>query len=151
VSLVTGASSLGFINAGASLDRQETATGTETTETGTTAEPTTSTPLPDDVQPILLGGQTQHWFGLGPESIRGTENPDLELEAGTTYRFVWMNLDGAPHEPVVEDADGNVLASTAPARVPGVTRTVTFEATEEMVEYYCTFHPNSMRGAVQVE
>lgn len=146
VGVVTSVGSLGLASAGASLDRQDT-----TTETTTTAEPTTGTPLPDDVTPILLGGEVEHWFGLMPEAIHGKENPVLSLEAGQTYRLVWMNLDGEPHEPVIEDADGNVLVSTAPARVPGATRAVTFEATPEMAEYYCTFHPQMMRAAVEVD
>lgn len=146
VGLVTSIGGLGLASAGMSLDRQD-----ETTETTTTAEPTTGTPLPEDVTPLLLGGETEHWFGLMPGAIRGEENPVLSLEAGQRYRLVWMNLDGAPHEPVIEDDDDNVLVTTTPARVPGATRAVTFEASPEMVEYYCTFHPQMMRADVQVE
>lgn len=119
---------------------QETTTAQETTSQETTTAP--------DATPILLGGEAAHWFGLEPGPIRGKNNPALALQAGEKYRLVWMNLDGTEHELIIEDANGNELAATESASTPGATRSVVFTASEEMAEYYCEYHPQSMRGGV---
>lgn len=118
--------------------------GQDTTTEGTTT-------INEELPTIILGGEMSHWFGIAPDAIHGKENPTLTLEPGQRYRLVWINVDGAPHEPVIEDADGNVLVTTDPVRTTGLTASVTFEATEEMVEYYCTFHPQNMRSDVVVD
>lgn len=59
-----------------------------------------------------------------------------------------MNLDGREHELIIEDGDGNELAATESATQSGATRSVTFTASQEMAQYYCEYHPQSMRGDV---
>lgn len=126
---------------GARATGQETGTETGTQETSTPAE---------DATPILLGGEVDHWFGLAPTAIHETENPTLTLRAGEKYRLVWMNLDGVEHELIVEDANGEELVATESATRAGVTRSVTFTASEQMAQYYCEYHPKSMRADVQI-
>lgn len=105
----------------------------------------------DDVaERFEFNGVTSGWEGLAPSSIEGTTNPTLELEAGMTYEFYWENGDGAPHNVVIEDADGNTLVESEFVSSQGETQTVTFTASSEMASYYCAAHPTSMRGDVTV-
>jgi hypothetical protein len=97
-----------------------------------------------------LGGKIPGWIGRAPASIDGATNPTLELEAGKEYEIVWENLDGAPHNVVIEDANGNNLVRTEIITGQGATQSVTFTASAEMAEYYCEVHPQSMRGSVSI-
>ena len=99
---------------------------------------------------IALGGDTEGWVGRSPQSIAGETNPTLSLEPGRTYRVTWTNVDGASHNLVVADADGNRLAGTEIVDEEGASRTLTFEATPAVATYYCEVHPESMRGSVAV-
>ena len=99
---------------------------------------------------IELEGDTGGWVGRSPESIAGETNPTLPLEAGETYSVTWTNGDGAPHSFIIENADGDRLAGTQIVEQEGESRTVEFEATPEMVSYYCEVHPDSMRGEVSI-
>lgn len=123
--------------AGASENRQETETTIEMTTTVQEADET-----------IVLGGETGHWFGLSPSQIHEAENPTLALEPETVYEIVWINIDGAPHELRVFDADDNEVAATESASEVGVTESVTFEATDALAWYDCEYHPENMRGDV---
>lgn len=123
------------------------AAGTETTTEQEAASQETPTAA-QEATPILLGGETSHWLGLAPEAIHEAENPTLTLQADSTYRLVWMNIDGREHELIIEDGDGNELVATESATQQGATRSVTFTASREMAQYYCEYHPQSMRGDV---
>jgi len=121
-------------------------TGNETdagNETGTESEVITGE--------IRLGGETAGWTGMAPASIEGTTNPTLRLEADTEYTLVWENLDGAEHELVIADDAGEDLVKSDDAGGEGQTVSTTFTATSEMAEYFCEYHPESMRGELQVE
>ena len=97
-----------------------------------------------------LGGRTPGWQGESPSSIGGQTNPTLELEAGTEYEIIWENLDGAPHNVVIEDDSGNQFVRTELVSEQGATQSVTFTAEAGMSTYYCEVHPQSMRGSVRV-
>lgn len=99
---------------------------------------------------LALGGKTAAWVGQAPGDIEGKRNPTLTLTAGTTYELTWENLDGMEHELVVQDADGKELKASKSSEKKGETVTFTFDATEEMAEYYCEYHPERMRGQVEV-
>lgn len=94
-------------------------------------------------------GATEAWTGVAPSDIEGETNPTLTLEAGSTYEFHWENTDGAPHNVVIEDADGNNIVESEFVSTEGETQTVEFTASEEMASYYCGAHPSSMRGDVE--
>lgn len=96
-----------------------------------------------------LGGEVAGWRGRAPASIDGTQNPALALTPGETYTVTWENLDGAPHDFVIEDADGERLEGTEATDETGATRSLTFTASAEMAAYVCTFHPTSMRGEIR--
>lgn len=97
-----------------------------------------------------LGGRIAGWQGRSPSSIQGQTNPTLSLMPGKTYKIVWENLDGTPHNVVIEDANGNNLVRTKIITEQGATQSVTFTASKQMAEYYCEVHPQSMRGSVNV-
>lgn len=122
---------------------------TETTE-GDGTETTEGPPPVLDETTIVLGGVATHWLGLAPAPLRGRENPMLRLRAGTEYELVWINLDGVEHDFHLIDGDGEDLADTSDRDDVGETHDTSFEATPEMAEYYCAFHPQSMRGSVEI-
>ncbi len=93
----------------------------------------------------------RHWYGIAPEEIEGEENPTLEFEDGEAYELVWINADGAEHELVLESDDGEELEESDSSETGGETVSVTFEADEDVTEYYCAFHPESMRGDVEFD
>lgn len=102
------------------------------------------------VQRIELGGETTGWSGRHPADIEGATNPTLALTAGEEYRLTWENTDGAPHNFVIEDADGTQMVRSDIVSEEGATQTVEFTASEEMAEYACEVHPTSMRGGLEV-
>jgi hypothetical protein len=104
----------------------------------------------DGPQLIVLGGRTPGWRGRAPASIEGATNPELPFVTGQDYRVRWTNVDGQPHNFVVLDGGGNPLVSTDIISSQGAVQEVTFTASEEMTEYYCEVHPNSMRGNVRL-
>lgn len=104
-----------------------------------------------DQWPIILGGRTEYWFGIAPTEIEGVENPTLNLEDGREYVLVWINIDGAEHELVFETEDGDELEASEGAETAGEAVSMTFEANEEAAEYYCEYHPESMRGDVEFD
>jgi plastocyanin len=97
-----------------------------------------------------LAGTASAWQGVAPDAIADTENPTLQLEAGTEYVLVWENDDGLQHNFAIEDENGDELQASELVGDEGATQTVTFTATEEMAEYYCQVHPQSMRGAIEI-
>ncbi len=100
----------------------------------------------DEPEEIILLGPTPGWIGVEPEEIEDEENPTLELEAGQTYEVTWENPDGLPHNFAILSADGEQLVRSEIIEEAGEEQTVEFEATEEMAEYYCEMHPDTMRG-----
>ncbi len=97
---------------------------------------------------IELVGGTDGWVGRSPEGIVDETNPTLALEPGTDYALVWENADGAAHNVVVENDDGDRLVRSDVLEREGATQTVEFTATAEMTTYYCEVHPSSMRGRI---
>jgi plastocyanin len=97
-----------------------------------------------------LLGEISGWQGQSPDEIADETNPTLQLVVGQTYAVTWENGDGARHNFVTEDAGGNELESTRPLGQQGETLSLGFTATEEMAGYYCNFHPQSMRGSIEV-
>ena len=115
-------------------------------------------------RPIFLGGQVEYWFGLYPAGqqggggggnaldVQGNQNPTLNLQTGQQYTVVWINMDGQPHDFAVLDGNGNPIESarTEVVQQQGGVRAVTFTAQQNMAEYYCSVHPQSMRGGIQL-
>ncbi|WP_435348099.1 cupredoxin domain-containing protein [Haloarchaeobius sp. HRN-SO-5] len=127
----------------------QTATDDESTSTDDQTDTTTGT---GDAlsSPIQLGAQTDAWVGQEPSSIGDAQNPTLRLRAGEEYELVWENLDGVEHELVLVDQDDEALAKTDAAEEQGATVQATVTAAGSMAEYYCEYHPESMRGTIEI-
>ena len=101
---------------------------------------------------IRLGGEVAGWTILGDfqaDFLGEGPNPTLNLNPGQQYEVFWRNLDGLPHNFAIVDAQGDYLVRSDIISQQGATQTVTFTAEENMAEYLCEVHPNSMRGDVQ--
>lgn len=105
---------------------------------------------PDETARYRLGATTAAWRGLEPPFIAQLRNPTFEFVPGQQVELTWVNLDGNRHRLLIEDSTGNVLAATEATSTEGATRTLTFEARQEMVEYVCEFYPAQMRGTLLV-
>ncbi|WIV67836.1 cupredoxin domain-containing protein [Natrialbaceae archaeon AArc-T1-2] len=106
----------------------------------------------EDVHEIELDGLSSNWIGVSPDHIDGVENPTLRLVAGREYDLTWTNADGAAHNVAMLDEDGDVVEDYETDLVGdiGERQTLTFTATDEIVEYYCEPHPTNMRGSVDI-
>lgn len=93
------------------------ATGLVTTGVGTELWWLTQDSGADVDKTYLLGGVTKGWQGYAPESISGQSNPTLQLEAGNTYRLLWKNGDGVPHNFQIRDSQGSPLEVLLPLEV----------------------------------
>ncbi len=102
----------------------------------------------EDVTVIELEGHSSQWTGIAPDAIDDVANPTLVLTAGTEYELTWYNDDGAPHNIVFLDDDGNTVEGTD--TTDDDEQTLVFEASEDMVEYLCEPHANAMVGDVEV-
>lgn len=101
-------------------------------------------------RPIILAGRSEYWYGIAPEEIEGAENPALNLAEGQEYELVWINVDGAEHNVVVESEDGEELEASDDSETAGEAVSMTFEASGDAAEYYCEYHPEAMRGDVEL-
>ncbi|SIR84271.1 cupredoxin domain-containing protein [Natronorubrum thiooxidans] len=147
---LTRRTALGLVGTTAAATGLTTATAAQDTESD---EPTDDDGQADgetDRRPIILAGRSEYWYGIAPEEIEGEENPTLSLEAGETYDLVWINVDGAEHELIVESDAGEELAVSDESETAGETVSMTFEASEDAAEYYCEYHPDAMRGTVEL-
>lgn len=97
---------------------------------------------------IALEGETAGWQGISPADIEGETNPTLSLEPGEDYVVEWTNADGMGHNFAIVDGSGEeLLASDI---ITDGSQTVEFTASEEMAEYFCQPHPQSMRGDIDI-
>ncbi|WP_090504972.1 hypothetical protein [Natronorubrum sediminis] len=102
---------------------------------------------------IMFEGETAGWIGVEPEEIEGEENPTLVLEEGEEYEIGWEQGDDASHNLELVDEDDEVVDEheTEVTDDPNEDDTFEFEATDEIVEYVCRQHPDTMRGEIRVE
>ena len=96
-----------------------------------------------------FGGEVAAWHPRW-EGASDQTNPTVELQAGTQYEFWFENLDGAPHNMTIQDAEGNTVVQSQLVTGEGSTASVTFTATPQMAQYICTVHPTTMVGDLNV-
>lgn len=99
---------------------------------------------------FTLGAKTSGWHGVAPEEITEERNPELRMLPGKSVELTLENLDGEPHKLVIEDSGGNTLVESPELAERGESRTVTFEADQEMTSYLCEYHSVKMRGDMLV-
>ncbi len=105
----------------------------------------------DEPQRIELVGTAGGWEGVAPGAIAGETNPTLQLTEGQEYEVVWENGDGQPHDFVIESEAGDRIVDTDLMDEEGATQSVGFTADVDLVEYFCSVHPGTMVGAIEVD
>ncbi|ELZ02790.1 cupredoxin domain-containing protein [Natrialba asiatica] len=102
---------------------------------------------------IELDAQTSGWVGIEPEAIADEDNPTLTLQEDETYEIGWEEGDGASHNIELVDENDEVVDDyeTEEATEGGEDQFIEFDATDEIVEYVCRVHPNTMRGEIEIE
>lgn len=107
----------------------------------------------EGVETIRLQSDGTVWRGAEPEMIADQENPTLVLYEGNQYEFIYENGDGGYHNLELWDENGDVVNdySTEIVRENGAERTLTVEATPEIVKYVCNPHSSSMNGEIRIE
>lgn len=98
---------------------------------------------------LLLEGIVSGWIGLEPDEIDGATGPPLRLVEGVENTVVWINGDGANHNFMIEDEDGDIVDSTDFVDEAGEFEELTFTAEPEMTRYYCDPHPVQMQGPIE--
>jgi plastocyanin len=99
----------------------------------------------------VFDGLTPGWVGLAPGSIEGETNPTIELEAGESYVFGFVNGDGAEHNIAIWDSNDEELSTSEYISEENATETLEFEATAEAASYVCDIHPTTMIGDLAVQ
>lgn len=99
---------------------------------------------------IELLGNANGWEGVAPDDIADETNPTLQLVEGEDYVVVWENDDGAPHDFFIENEAGEVVVESERVDEEGERVSVEFTAQADFAEYYCSVHPESMVGDVEV-
>lgn len=99
---------------------------------------------------LRFGGRVAGWQGRSPSAIENEVNPTLPLLKGAEYTVWWTNLDGAPHNFVIQSENGNSITGTPTLQSQGQEVEFTFTVSEDMAQYICTIHPNTMLGDIEV-
>ncbi|WP_227379659.1 cupredoxin domain-containing protein [Haladaptatus halobius] len=100
---------------------------------------------------IRLGAKQSGWQGRAPKSIKGKKNPTLTLQPGQKYTLTWENLDGKEHELYIVNKQDKPVVKSEDAEEKGKTVSTTFSASKKMTQYYCEYHPQSMRGDIKLQ
>ncbi|MDJ1432341.1 hypothetical protein [Halostagnicola sp. A-GB9-2] len=102
---------------------------------------------------IVFEGLTEGWLGVEPEEIADEDNPTLTLQDGESYEIGWEEGDGQEHNIELVDEDDEVVEDyeTEEATEGGDEQFIEFDATDEIVEYVCRLHPETMRGEIEIE
>ncbi|WP_266083103.1 cupredoxin domain-containing protein [Haladaptatus caseinilyticus] len=100
---------------------------------------------------IRLGAKQSGWQGRAPKSIKGKKNPTLTLHPGQKYTLTWENLDGKEHELYIVNKKDKPVVKSEDAEEKGKTVSTTFTASKKMTQYYCEYHPQSMRGDIKLQ
>lgn len=99
---------------------------------------------------IELEGGINGWVGVAPSDIEGQTNPTLSFEPGEDVTVTWTNIDGMGHNFAILNDNGEELVSSDIMTGEGETQTVEFTASEDMAEYLCQPHPDSMDGNIEI-
>ena len=121
------------------------------TDNNTTTTPTTTITLTDNAVQVNATetNEVYRW------QINGQTNPDLRLLANTAYTFTVQNPTDTTHELRIADSQGKDLATSGDIQ-PGGSGTLNFKTNMtssgggNMLRYYCEYHPDLMKGAIQI-
>ncbi len=99
---------------------------------------------------IELRATKTGWVGRTPAAIEGTTNPTLRLKSGETYELVWHNGSAEKHKLAVLGAGEEPVHESGATKERGHSRTVAFEAEPKLAGYHDHYHPEEMRGSIEV-
>lgn len=119
--------------------------------TTTTTTPTTTITLTENVVQVNATEKNEvyRW------QINGQTNPDLRLIANTAYTFTVQNPTDSKHELIIADSQGKELATSGEIQ-PGSSGILNFKTNTtsssggNMLGYHCEYHPDLMKGAIQI-
>ena len=118
------------------------------TDNNTTTTPTTITLSENAVQVNATEIKGYKW------QITGQFNPDLRMLANTAYTFTVQNPTDSKHELIIADSQGKDLATSGDIQ-PGGSGILNFKTNMtssggNMPGYHCEYHPDLMKGAIQI-
>jgi len=88
--------------------------------------------------------------------INGQFNPDLRMLANTAYTFTVQNPTDSTHELKIADSQGKDLATSGDIQPGGGSGILNFKTNMtssgggNMFGYYCEYHPDLMKGSIQI-
>lgn len=119
------------------------------TDNNTTTTPTTITLTENAVQVNATEiNEVYRW------QINGQMNPDLRLLTNSAYTFTVQNPTDSKHELIIADSQGKDLATSGDIQ-PGGSGILNFKTNMtssggNMLGYHCEYHPDLMKGAIQI-
>ena len=120
------------------------------TDNNTTTTPTTITLTENAVQVNATEiNEVYRW------QINGQMNPDLRLLANTAYTFTVQNPTDSTHNLIIADSQGKDLATSGDIQPGGGSGILNFKTNMtssggNMPGYHCEYHPDLMKGAIQI-
>jgi hypothetical protein len=120
------------------------------TDNNTTTTPTTITLSENAVQVNATEIKGYKW------QINGQFNPDLRMLANTAYTFTVQNPTDSTHNLIIADSQGKDLATSGDIQPGGGSRILNFKTNMtssgggNMLGYHCEYHPDLMKGAIQI-
>jgi hypothetical protein len=103
----------------------------------------------DDVEEVLLATAEDTWVGEEPSVIEGEENPTLELVADREYEIGFVVRDEEEHNLTIQGDDAQ-HGSTQITDEEDEEVWQTIDATEELTEYLCSVHSETMVGEIEI-
>lgn len=83
-------------------------------------------------------------------TANGVINPTMNFNVGTSKTIQLQNPTDAVHQLVIDDANGNQLATSGNI-ASGSSSQLSFKhGTTGVLEYHCLYHPTTMKGIIQV-
>jgi hypothetical protein len=120
------------------------------TDNNTTTTPTTITLTDNAVQVNATEIKGYKW------QINGQFNPDLRMLANTAYTFTVQNPTDSTHNLIIADSQGKDLATSGDIQPGGGSGILNFKTNMtssgggNMLGYHCEYHPDLMKGAIQI-
>jgi hypothetical protein len=120
------------------------------TDNNTTTTPTTITLSENAVQVNATEIKGYKW------QINGQFNPDLRMLANTAYTFTVQNPTDSTHNLIIADSQGKDLATSGDIQPGGGSGILNFKTNMtssgggNMLGYHCEYHPDLMKGAIQI-
>jgi hypothetical protein len=86
--------------------------------------------------------------------INGQMNPDLRLLTNSAYTFTVQNPTDTTHELIIADSQGKDLATSGDIQPSGSGilnfKTNMTSGGDNLLEYHCEYHPELMKGTIQI-